>query len=229
MKLKSGIPKSGSASIIQWWHSLHGRTIKTRIWKHFDDESYEVLYPLDEYHKCILVRDPYRRLVSGYLDKITYSEWNKKRHGAKEVAAVQERKGIEFNREAGITFREFVEYIMEQPDDELDPHWRPQFMFTGKFEYDAIYKVENLQSDIIALCHAIGVDPKAYPINHLHRRVYATKWSGFVDEWPAPDFKKRPWRERVHPPWQWFYPPDLKEMVTHKYRGDFNRFGYPHG
>lgn len=96
-----------------------------------------------DFYKFTFVRDPYVRVLSAYLDKIT---------GGKKLKKYNLR-----------SFGDFVSYL-EYGGLYEDAHWAPQvslFLIPPQM-FDFIGKVENLEQDIKSVCTRIFENPQ-YP------------------------------------------------------------------
>jgi len=110
-----------------------------------------------------LVRNPYTRALSAYLDRI--------------VRKVDPR----FSVQGDVTFEEFLCMISKDDPIDLDPHYRPQSLlsFVGFLNYDFIGKVENLSNDLQFALNKIGTGH----INILDRRPHATNAKLLLDKY----------------------------------------------
>ncbi|MCA1749862.1 MAG: sulfotransferase family protein [Sphingomonadales bacterium] len=82
----------------------------------------------------IVLRCPYRRLLSAFYDKIVnvdIESW--------ELFALTERKIHPHD----MNFSRFIDMIASLPRSKWDPHWRPQSDFLLFEEYDDVFAVEN--------------------------------------------------------------------------------------
>lgn len=112
--------------------------------------------------KFMVVRHPFERIISAYMDKLSnYNRDLKYRggyyyamYGGDIVAKYREtylqkypRNKILLRKEP--SFIEFVHYIIETPITEYDEHWRPQFLLCPPcfFKFDIIVKMETFQRD----------------------------------------------------------------------------------
>ncbi len=97
-----------------------------------------------DYFKFIVIRNPFKRLVSTYVDKFVKRRNNKDPHALPVIKSVYEYLGLEPNFAKSITFSQFIDYLLRTEDRHLDGHWRPQavyfaanlvkFNFVGQFE-----------------------------------------------------------------------------------------------
>lgn len=99
----------------------------------------------DDYFKFSVVRDPFERLVSAYLEKFVYNRHNPRNvfHTKPVLQAVQRIEEVDLR--TGISFDEFASYLLEQDPYSLDPHWRPQNLYLRGICDDAqIFRIEDL-------------------------------------------------------------------------------------
>lgn len=100
----------------------------------------------DEYFKFSVIRNPLERLVSAYLEKFVYNRHGQRNlmHTRPLLTQIQGSDDIDIDR--GISFDEFVAYIIEQDPMELDPHWRPQYLyFQGVPHLSRIFRLEEIE------------------------------------------------------------------------------------
>lgn len=120
-----------------------------------------------EYTKLIVVRHPFDRLVSAYVDKIRTT------HPFLTAAKKIYEDGLIGKGPNGtFTFREFVNIILKQPVEKWDEHWAP---FTAlcrpcSMRYDVIAKVETLDEDLKALLPRIGLSGWSLPERNVKTR-----------------------------------------------------------
>lgn len=109
------------------------------------DEATEILHDRS-YLKFAVLRDPFDRLVSAYLEKFVLNRMdeNNQFHTSpviSRVLGVPSPTPDDFSR--SITFARFVDYIVRSAPDQLDPHWCPQYMYLRNAEYK-LYMLEDL-------------------------------------------------------------------------------------
>lgn len=134
-------------------------------------------YPLAEVRELIaapdmlrfaVLRDPADRLLSAYIEKFVMMRMMKGnfQHSASVLTPVQTAQGLDApDFERGISFRDFITYIVTQPPCELDTHWRPQHLYLDGIDYDHIYSIEQLGEVVDMLEARSGVSLPRRPTN----------------------------------------------------------------
>lgn len=184
----------------------------------------------NEYFKFVFVRNPFSRLVSAYLAVFMHNY--KDKLGRKTILDIKKRLDLsQMDDEKRITFRHFAKYVCLT--ETLDPHWNPQYLFLGNYtKFDFIGKFENLQSDTEYISRKTGVvfDIKAEKTTSSLK--YAKEFGDYSRDYPYYDNcfgDELIELKRIsggYPSYKHFYPPDLKEFVSIRYRKDFEMFGY---
>lgn len=108
------------------------------------DHAREILAS-DDYFKFSVIRDPFERIISAYLEKFVYKRHNQRNllHTRPVISAIQGRADIDLER--GVSFDEFLSFILNQDPFELDPHWRPQHLYLrGVKHISRIFRLENI-------------------------------------------------------------------------------------
>ncbi|MEL7161479.1 MAG: sulfotransferase family protein, partial [Bacteroidota bacterium] len=153
--------------------------------------------------KFCFVRNPYTRLLSGYLDKIVRGEPQKQN--------ILEFIGKADDPNTEIDFPTFVRTVCEMPVLKQDPHWRVQYYQTYQdgIDYDFIGKFENLEADLRAAADRIGIadfiTPTTFGAAGKSSRGHATEANKSV---------------------QRYYTPELRDTVRQAFSKDFVSFGY---
>ncbi|MCP9889026.1 sulfotransferase family 2 domain-containing protein [Cyanobium sp. ATX 6A2] len=113
----------------------------------FSSEKQHQIINSNRWYRFSFVRNPYYRMYSAFenqLHNFSYPEYN----------AVRK----ELNRRGGITFRNFIEYISQAPQDTRDPHWELQHRLLGidQIKYTFIGKYEFFATDFVYILTALG-------------------------------------------------------------------------
>ena len=113
----------------------------------------------DQYFKFGVIRNPFERLVSAYLEKFVYQRTTERNllHTEEIIREVGDSAG--FDPRTGINFDQFVEYIFRQDPYDLDPHWRPQYLyFLGVKHISRIFRLENIAQLEQQLRQRVGIE-----------------------------------------------------------------------
>jgi hypothetical protein len=105
--------------------------------------------------RVAVIRDPFDRLVSAYLEKFVLNRMDvgNRFHTTAVIAAIRGRAHLDeadFHR--SISFAEFVDYLVTQPPETLDPHWCPQALYLKgtRFQLFRLDRLDALDRTLIA-------------------------------------------------------------------------------
>lgn len=123
-----------------------------------------------DYFRFAVLRDPMDRLLSAYTEKFVIDRnipGNIVHTGA-VVRAVQKKQAptLAANFDRGITFREFLSFIIETSAKELDPHWIPQANYLDGFSW-TIYGFDRIDLLVDELEARTGMSLPRQPDNFL--------------------------------------------------------------
>ena len=183
------IPKVACTSIKHWFMQTLGSSIEFEdisITHSHVDEHYSAARAnwrlarkaINQYQRLAVVRNPWTRTVSGFIDKFVREDFNPQK--AQVIEAIYTHRGHTLNRcdtldwntmgdthkipmdpsipyQDGISFQEFSDYLCRTPDEQLDDHWRPQYLFLGRHDFQWILKFENLDKGVLDFEQALGV------------------------------------------------------------------------
>jgi hypothetical protein len=172
-----------------------GRPLK-KVWRA------RQLEPLQDYFWFTVVRNPYTRLLSSFLQKGTVENQSKERY----------RKILGFGDLTPGGFNEFVSFLEDGGLHE-NGHWWPQheLLFFPYDRFDYIAKTETLDEDMRHIFSVVGLNKTpASSFSRPHSAESATGW------------KVTNANDRV----KMFYNPKLFERVYNLYKNDFLFFGY---
>jgi len=169
----------------------------------------ELRHTIHSYSKIIVVRNPWKRVVSFYSDKILI-----RRNWLPALNVL-----IKENYSKNMTFREFVRYVDQIPDNALEGHLQSQSHGRENISFDFVVKLEKFSVEMAQVAKALQL-PQA--LVHIHRN--RTPYKENITD--AHIFDMKP-REIVRPPpYQYFYDQELHDIVRAKYRRDIERFNY---
>jgi hypothetical protein len=168
----------------------------------------------DEYFKFSVIRDPFERLVSAYLEKFVYNRASKQNlaHTRKVIREVQGPG--ELDLDTGISFDRFVDYILQQDPYDLDPHWRPQYLyFQGIPHISRIFRLENIDKLERHLRQNLGIEVE---LGHSNATGKSDFFLPEASTLAASEFDDK---ESVHP--DSFLSSPQAEAIRRYYREDF--------
>lgn len=149
------------------------------------------------------VRNPYTRLLSGYLDKVVGSKPQKNN--------ILKQLGNEQDTDREIDFPTFVRAVCAMPPSQQDAHWRVQYYQTAQtgIPFDFVGRFERLEHDLREVADRLGVS--GFIDEHLFGRATTTSRHHATGA-----------DQRIRD----FYTPELRDLVAEAFRIDFQHFGY---
>ena len=151
----------------------------------------------EETTKWIVVRNPYTRMLSAYLDKVRRNTGHF--HSLRDHVAKQRGTVAEDVNGESVSFLEFCKAVeaVRNPSN-LDQHWRPQYWHTCAdiIPYNLIGKLEEITSFEEKLRDTIGIDDLGFRGGRGHktdasiqlRKHYCSYSKDIVDRVYADDF-----------------------------------------
>lgn len=133
-----------------------------------------------ETNSFMVVRHPYQRLVSAYVDKFSkYNPWFYTTYG-NDVIHKYRPKYIKmfgpiednhyFKSRNILTFWEFVQWVIDTDPDDMNEHWQPMYklcsLCTRSYKY--ILKFENLVLETQHLLHLLDIESIIPPTQWNH-------------------------------------------------------------
>lgn len=162
------------------------------------DDLMEEVFTSPKYFRFSVVRNPYSRLLSCYLDRIVPAN-----------SAPYRQLMLEMGKPAGtqLSFAEFIETICKQKPYDQNNHWRLQTceICTEAIHYDFVGKQESFAVDMAQVWSHIASGRKIPNFASENKAPSITSASKHLGE---------------------YYTPELVEMVREAYREDFATFGY---
>ena len=98
-----------------------------------------------------IARNPYIRVLSAYLDKI---------HGHRDQKVWGKFSARHGLTDRALSFEEFLRIVADTPDNQMDPHWRPQNcnLVPAVIPYNFIGSLETFDSDLSCILSCIFPD-----------------------------------------------------------------------
>lgn len=172
----------------------------------------------DGFHNIAVVRNPFDRAVSAYLDKFC---------GA-ERRAPWVRRVIDQGGTAGaISFVQFLRSLDASAPETLDGHWRPQWLKVRGIHLHSLVRLETLRQDFAALAPVVGERgtetlPQARQVTRHAPLILPEAWRLSNEELAALAAEHRGLPDK-----RLFLTEETIVLIRRVYRQDFVRFGYP--
>lgn len=166
------VPKAGTSSLLNLFNE-HAPVTKLRGRFTFLD------YP--EYLSFALVRNPWDRVLSCYLDKIKKDESFENDKFEKGVMKKFRKFGVFY---AGMPFSEFLEAVGDIPDEIADGHFASQhkrLIMEGKIVVDVLGKFENYIWEVTRFLQRVGMK-NDIEIPHLRKSKNRKSYPEYYDE-----------------------------------------------
>ena len=176
----------------------------------------------EDYFRICVVRNPYDRVVSAYLDKFC----SEGRYG-REAPYVREMLGG-LGR-ADLTFRQFLAYLRTTDEEAFATHWRRQTYLLEGQRIDAFVRLEALHDEMARHAKVVGADH--LPI--LRKKLQATpavaghgKPVRDMTDVSSLEIAARRLASGAFPPRASFLTPEAREQIREIYALDFERLPY---
>lgn len=150
------------------------------------------------YKKFAFVRNPYDRLVSCFVSKISQT-----RKTDRFMVNGVDRHFLKYGVfEGDMSFDEFAQEVVRIPDSIADPHFRSQHLF--------LTESGNLIVDYIARFEQLSIE-----FNHIFSNFFGAR---------APELLH--WQKSERQEWRSYYDADLANAVRERYMEDFRILEY---
>jgi hypothetical protein len=174
--------------------------------------------------KVAVVRNPYDRVVSGFVDKFCGDDlslpW------VREVIETINKTRKPAN---SITFGEFVEYLCTVNPHRCNAHWRPQTYVLNRFRIDMHVRLERLRDDILELERRLGLPAWSASLPQRQANVYHDAVNAepvFHGNWTNEQLIDLKRKTGAFPAKATFYDAHLRARVEFAYRDDFDALPY---
>ena len=166
-------------------------------------------------HTCVLLRCPYRRLISGYLDKVLTDE------GVANAVSTHYCNG---QPPGEISFHDFVMGLAKKQAAYPNIHWVPQSRFLAYKAYDHYYALENMSYAVEHLQSWIGfdfIDVSAQKRHDLQRHRREENADNHLR--PASELKTQIQQQRA-PSYESMLSPEIIAVIDKIYQQDLELY-----
>lgn len=184
------------------------------------DHKFEVLSDLSEDErssyiagalKFVVVRDPYDRILSAYLNKFAIGPgcqgddmpdlWKR---FSRFIVRYSRPEGVDAQIAYWPSFSEFVKFVCDLPLEAMNEHWHPQTELAMRklINYDYVIQFEKINHEWPKLANLLGFGLLPSPESIYFLPTFA---NSYVDK---------------------YYTDELRELIANKFITDFNSFGY---
>ena len=166
----------------------------------------------------MVVRDPYSRAVSAWIDKFCGADRHKS-----WVRQVLGAFGVE-----SPTFMDFLRYVEATPHGEMNAHWRRQSLIIDAVPEVCFLRLESLQHDMEQHTDVWGDrDGSILSVrtqNNAYREVPGDPDASRMTAESLVRFREA---HGAFPAKNSFLTPESRALIRSAWRKDFERFGYP--
>lgn len=114
--------------------------------RNLDQATIAEILASPDYLRFAVVRNPLARLVSVYWEKFVLhrTDLSQHHHIRQPIWFIQQAQRLSApDFERGISFEQFIQYIISSSQQELDEHWAPQYLQLQGIHYNALYRFEE--------------------------------------------------------------------------------------
>ena len=182
------------------------------------------------YFKFAILRNPFERLVSAYLDKIVKHEIPEL-FAQKFIKKVQQFLKKDYDLKKSISFQEFIQYLAKTEDYDLNEHWQTQSYFLGRelLEFDYFGQFEKLDQVVKDLENkfkftiTIDVTKNHNRDDHITKYINDITTKKYQEKYPQ---ELRCFQLEYHsfPEPKSFYSPELIELVKIRFAQDIELY-----
>jgi|TARA_B100000035_G_C20923386_1_gene519523 hypothetical protein len=214
--------KCACGTLKTWFLNLHGvyeweYSPHSEVTKYSPQINYDQLdeYPYKDYYKFVVVRNPWKRLVSYYKNK----------------KIIMRHKNLDFPIDKSrpiysgdMSFAEMVNFLSYSDNNTFvrEAHVANQYDGLENIDFDKVVKVENLHKDMLEVKNQLNL-----PIDFDFNTNYHQPPSPISDsEKYVFDVKPLDFDKEDLPSYEYFYNNELIEKVKNSYLKDVEIFNY---
>jgi len=178
-----------------------------------------------DWYRFAVVRSPYDRLVSAYVDKFCGRDLSKK-----FVQKVLQEAGCrDADGNLVLSFVQFVEYLSRQDIVKVNPHWRRQSYILEGINLDRIIDLKQLSRDLPEIEKQLGLTSMLNLQSRRQSNVYKSdasenfKFAGDISNNQLIEYHKK---TKIFPSKELFYNDELRSKVRGIYKSDFEQLPF---
>ncbi|MBU2929826.1 sulfotransferase family 2 domain-containing protein [Winogradskyella psychrotolerans] len=204
-------------SLLRKFIKIYRVSTKAQITKHIDDAAF---------YKIAVIRNPYERLVSGYVDKFCGDDLG--RSWVQDV--VKEIGVMDSEGNYHITFALFVDYLLNHEMKDVNPHWRPQTYILKNINLDEVIHLKDMSSRLPELSEKFGIDTTINLSQPRQSNSYADQESiaELTDVYNIKNTELIAFKDSngSFPKKEAFYTDAIKQKIRTIYKDDFEAFDF---
>ncbi|TRW92930.1 sulfotransferase family protein [Paracoccus sp. M683] len=217
------IPKNACSTVI---NSLGHAIVQDRSPHQFDHHFRQPVAGSEGWPLLAVLRDPYERLVSAYLNKLVIPS-KREPFAGKLLDAVwkHQRETERTDPLASITFAEFVKFVCARQDNALDQHWQSQTHHLDGADPQIVLDMKNMRAGWLENPILSKIELRDFAPHATKSDIIIERDLSRVDGNDIASFFRV---ARKFPPQSAFYNARLFERVRERYAADYelrNAFG----
>lgn len=206
--------------------SVHDYLFENARLRHHKKQVVQAALYSDEYFRFTIVRNPWSRLLSAFLNQVVGNGYYRAVECAGDLLlpAAQRSKCKDStdvsDAIANCTFREFAQAVCSVDFKNHDQHWRPQHDFMGDVSFDLVGRFEAMDAFAQELSERVKASVEIPRLN-------ITAYASTADSTCQADVSISDLRLMdAAATYQSFYDDSLRQLVGDYYRTDIERFSY---
>lgn len=174
---------------------------------------------IDEYKIILFIRNPYKRFVSGYIEKgIIKNHYN---FLNRNILTFSDYVNFIYNNKDVLFYTRNKPYLIERQGD-LIFHFAPQINNdTKKLKLDKVFDIENINYNYFDNIYENKINDEVKKQRGTHNNKYYSDIKEYFYNKPLLEYK-----DNIKiPTYEYFFNEDLKNKLYEIYKSDFEFFG----